>query len=43
LSFRRKPESRFVYLIKMLKEQFDKRTGFRVKPGMTYFNELAPE
>jgi hypothetical protein len=33
-----KPESRFVHLIKMLKERFDKRTGFRVKPGMTVFS-----
>ena len=29
------PESRFVSLIKMLKNRLDKRTGFRVKPGIT--------
>ncbi|WP_294268228.1 hypothetical protein, partial [Propionivibrio sp.] len=41
-SFRRKPESRFVHLTR-IKERFDKRTGFRVKPGMTCFNKFAPE
>ena len=34
-SFRSKPESRIVHLIKTLNEFFDKRAGFRVKPGMT--------
>jgi len=33
-SFRGKPESRIVHLIKTLKEFCDKRAGFRVKPGI---------